>query len=177
MSKKVPKELAEAISPFTEGLQIPIYGMTKVEQRIDPTKIKIVGGAITNVGMVENIKKSFFVEKDRKIHIYYENDKGDLRGYYKRLTKEGRLLLEYIMFYCLRRNKLYCFIDSNEFMELYDVTSRTSFWAYKKNLIDSGFISPTSCQGWYWINPKFFFKGDRYKCKELEANITFSNEE
>ena len=38
------------------------------------------------------------------------------------------------------------------------------------------FISATSCQGWFWINPRFMFKGYRSKLVELQDNLKYSNE-
>lgn len=173
MSKHTPEGLKSAKSPFIENLKVPAVGLYRVESRIDPSKIKLVEGAVNSVGIVDQVKKSFVVEKDRKINLYYENDGVDLKPYYLSLTKEGRLLLDYILLYCLRENKLHCYIDSQEFMDVYNVSSRTTFWNSKKNLIDNGFIAATSYKGWYWINPKFFFRGERLKCHELKDNIEY----
>lgn len=173
MSKHTPEGLKSAKSPFIEGLNIPVVGLYKIEARVDPSKIKLEDGNVSSVGMVDHVKKTFLVEKDRKISLYYENNGVDLKPYYLNLSKEGRLLLDYILLYCIRENKLHCYIDSVEFMEVYGVLSRTTFWNSKKNLIDNGFIAATSYKGWYWINPKFFFRGERIKCHELKDNIDY----
>ena len=87
------------------------------------------------------------------------------------------MLLEYIILYCLRENKLLCYIDTQEFMDKYQISSRTTVWNCRKNLIDHTFIAPTSSKGWYWINPKFMFKGYRTKVHELQNNLDFKNKE
>jgi hypothetical protein len=140
-------------------------------------QIKVEDGIVTKVGPTNRINKSYVIEKDKKIEIYLENDKEDLRPYYLALSKEGRMLLDYIMLYCLRENKLYCYIDTKEFMEKYNLSSRTTVWNCKKNLIDNTFIASTSCQGWFWINPKFIFKGYRSKLDDLKNNLKFKNDE
>jgi len=170
MSKQTPEGLKSATSPFLENFKIPAVALYKVEARIDPANIKLAEGMIDSIGHIDQVKKSFIVEKDRKISLYFENDGVDLKPYYVKLSKEGRLLLDYILFYALRENKLHCYIDTQEFMKVYDVSSRTTIWNSKKNLIDSGFIAATSYKGWYWINPKFFFRGERIKCHELKDN-------
>jgi len=38
------------------------------------------------------------------------------------------------------------------------------------NLITIYLLCSTSYKGWYWINPKFFFRGERIKCHELKDN-------
>jgi hypothetical protein len=170
MSKHTPEGLKAATSPFLENLVIPTIALYKVEARIDPTNIKVADGVINSVGIVDQVKKTFVVEKDRRINLYYENNGVDLRPYYSKLSKEGRMLLDYLLLYCLREDKLHCYIDSQEFMKIYGVSSRTTIWNSKKNLVDIGFIAATSYTGWYWINPKFFFKGERLKCDALKDN-------
>jgi hypothetical protein len=87
------------------------------------------------------------------------------------------MLLEYIMLYCLRENKLVCHIDTQDFMDKYHISSRTTVWNCRKNLIDHTFIASTSSKGWYWINPKFIFRGYRTKVLELQNNLDFKNKE
>ncbi len=167
MSKHTPEGLKTATNPFLDSLVLPAVALYRIEQRIDPSKIRVSDGIINRVGAVDKIKKSHVVEKDRKVSLYYENDGFDLKPIFAKITKEGRLLLDYILLYCLRENKTHCFVDTTEFMEVYGISSRTTVWNSKKNLVNLGFISPTAYQGWYWINPKFMFKGDRLKCNEL----------
>lgn len=171
MGKKVPDSLRNAVCPFKNDLDIEVFVRGHVETRINPSNIEIADGVITNVGTSDKIYKSWLLEKDKKI-ITYTSYKGEsLEEYYKLLTKEGVYLLEYIKRNCLREDKLYFNLDFDEYAVYADVSSRTSFWKAKKNLIDVGFIAETSNRGWFWINPKFMFKGYRHKCDDLKDNI------
>lgn len=179
MSKQVPESLKAAKSPFLESLVIPVVARQTTEDLSISSKVKFdkETGIITSVGPVHKITKGYVLEKDRRVELYFENDGEDLRPAYTSLSKEGRMLLDYILMYGLRENKLYCYIDSKEFMEKYMLSSRTTVWNCKKNLIDHTFIAPTSCQGWFWINPKFMFRGYRTKVHEMQGNLKFSNKE
>lgn len=177
MSKHTPDSLKGAKSPFLDSLTIPVVVKFTTEDSINPSKIKVEDNMVVKTGPVNKINKSYVVEKDRKIELYLENDKVDLRPFYAALSKEGRMLLDYIMLYCLRENKLYCYIDTKEFMTVYNVASRTTVWNCKTNLINNSFISPTSCKGWFWVNPKFIFRGYRTKIDELKDNLKFNKEE
>jgi hypothetical protein len=176
MSKQVPDSLKGAKSPFLENLTIPVIAKRITEDTVTIGKVKVEDGIVVSTGPVNKITKGFVIEKDRKVELYYENNKEDLRPVYSAISKEGRMLLDYILFYALRENKLYCYIDGKDFMEKYSIASRTTFWNCKKNLIDLTFISATSCQGWFWINPRFMFKGYRSKLVELQDNLKYSNE-
>jgi hypothetical protein len=171
MSKKTPDSLKTAVNPFLEELVIPIVILSKYENRVDPSSIKVEGNTVVSTGFSDTVKRSYVQEKDRKVTLYFENNGVDLRSVFSRLSKEGRTLFDYILFYCLREDKLYCYIDYQEFMQVYNIASRTTVLNCKKNLIDNGFIAATSVKNWYWINPRLFFRGTRSKCKELKDNL------
>lgn len=173
MGKHTPEGLKNAVNPFIETLEIPVVILNKYETRVDPKNIKVQDGIVTSLGHTDQLKKSYILEKDRSIHLYYENNGVDLKPYFLKLSKEGRILLEYILLYCLRQDTLYCAIDTTDFMKVYKISSRTTVWNAKKSLLDNGFISATAYKGWFWINPKFFFKGERSKCMDLKNNLKF----
>lgn len=178
MSKRTPDSLKGAKSPFLENLVIPMYLHTDVEETIKVGDIKVSNNTVTSLGnAVSKTTKYYPREKDRNIHLYHENNGEDLRPVFAALSKEGRMMLDYIMLYCLRRDKLLFYIETQDFMDKYMVKSRTTVWNSKKDLINMGFIAPTSCQNWYWVNPKFIFKGLRSKIKELEGNLKYYNKE
>ncbi len=179
MSKHIPESLRNAKSPFTEHLVIPVVARNVSEDLVSASKIKHDKdtGITTNTGPTHKINKGYVIEKDKKICLYFDNDGEDLRPAYSSLTKEGRMLLEYILFYCLRENKLICYIDSQDFMTKYFVKSRTTVSACKRSLIDNGFVSPTSLQGWFWINPKYMYRGYRSRTQELDQCLKFKNNE
>lgn len=177
MSKHLPEILKTAKSPFIDSLVIPVVAMKKVEDLANLENIQSEDGTIISTGPVHKIAKGFVLEKDRKVHLYFENDGEDLRPVYSSLSKEGRMLLEYIVMYCLRENKLICYVDTQDFMDKYQISSRTTVWNCKKSLIDNTFIAATSVKNWYWINPKFIFKGYRTKVHELQNNLDFKNKE
>jgi hypothetical protein len=177
MSKHLPEILKTAKSPFVDTLVIPVVAMKKVEDLANLENIQSEDGTIISTGPVHKISKGFVLEKDRKVHLYFENDGEDLRPAYSSLSKEGRMLLEYIMMYCLRENKLVCYVDTQDFMDKYNISSRTTVWNCKKSLIDNTFIAATSVKNWFWINPKFMFRGYRTKVQELQNNLKFNNKD
>lgn len=177
MSKHIPESLKSAKSPFLDNLVIPVIAKQHSEDLSITNKIKVEDGIVISVGPQHKITKGYVLEKDKKVEFYLENNGEDLRPAYSSLSKEGRMLLEYIAMYCLRENKLLCYIDTQDFMDKYLISSRTTVWSCRKNLIDHTFIAPTSSKGWYWINPKFIFKGYRTKVHELQNNLDFKNKE
>lgn len=177
MSKHLPEILKTAKSPFIDSLVIPVVAMKKVEDLANLENIQSEDGTIISTGPVHKIAKGFVLEKDRKVHLYFENDGEDLRPVYSSLSKEGRMLLEYIVMYCLRENKLICYVDTQDFMDKYQISSRTTVWNCKKSLIDNTFIAATSVKNWFWINPKFIFRGYRTKVSELQNNLKFNNKD
>jgi hypothetical protein len=177
MSKHLPEILKTAKSPFVDTLVIPVIGMKKIEDLANLKNVQAEDSTVISTGPVHKIAKVFVLEKDRKVHLYFENDGEDLRPAYSSLSKEGRMLLEYIMMYCLRENKLVCYVDTQDFMDKYNISSRTTVWNCKKSLIDNTFIAATSVKNWFWINPKFMFRGYRTKVQELQNNLKFNNKD
>ena len=177
MSKHIPNTLKDAKSPFLDNLIIPVVGMQSIEPLVNTANIEINGEVVTTVGPIHKIARGFVLEKDRKVELYFENNGEDLRPVYSSLSKEGRMLLEYIMMYCLRENKLVCYVDTQDFMDKYNISSRTTVWNCKKSLIDNTFIAATSVKNWFWINPKFIFRGYRTKVNELQNNLKFNNKD
>ncbi len=176
MSKHIPDSLKGAKSPFLDNFVIPVYAKTYTEDLAITSKMKVEDGIVSSVGPTHKLTRGYVLEKDRKIEMYLENNGEDLKPYYSSLSKEGRLLLDYIILYCLRENKLLFYIDTQEFMNKYIIKSRTTVWNSKKDLINLTFIAPTSAQNWYWINPKFVFRGYRTKLQELQENLKFKND-
>jgi hypothetical protein len=176
MSKHIPDSLKGARSPFLDSLVIPVFYKTRTQDLAVTSKIKVEDGIVSSVGPVHKHTTGYILEKDRKIEMYFENNGEDLRPFYSAISKEGRLMLEYIMLYCLRENVLLFNVDSKDFMDKYIIKSRTTFWKSKKDLINLGFIAPTSVQNWYWINPKFVFRGYRTKLIETQNNLNYKNE-
>lgn len=171
MGKHTPDSLKNAKSPFLESLVIPVFMNTKEKTKVDIDKITTENGIVTKLGQKEVTKSSFLVEDDSHVRMYHENNGTDLRPFYAKLSKEGRAMLEYIMFHCLREDKLCFYLDNKDFMAKYEVKSHTTVWSSKKDLINNNFISPTSCRDWYWINPRFVFKGKRSLMPEMKDNL------
>lgn len=176
MSKHTPHILKGMKCPFLEDFVIPMYVRNHTEETVLLGKIKVKDGVVGSLGHTSKATKSYPIEKDRKINLYYENNGEDLRVTYSALSKEGRAMLDYIMFYCLREGKLLFYIDTKEFMGKYMIKSRTTVWNSKKDLVDLKIIASTSVQGWYWINPKYVFRGFRSRVEEMQDNVKFKNE-
>jgi hypothetical protein len=171
MGKHAPESLRSARCPFKEDLKINVFIRGKLENRIDPANIKQADGIVVGVGNIDKVYKSWILEQDKRVEVYLTNAGKSLDEYYDKLNKEGSYLFEYIKRNCLREDTLYFNMEYDEYAEVTKTKSRTSYWSAKKNLIDSGFIAETSYRGWYWINPKLTFRGNRYKCAELKDNV------
>lgn len=171
MSKKIPDNLKSAICPFKSELEIEVFVKGSMETRVNPSNIKMTMGIITSMGSTDVVYRNWYIEKDKRVETYTTYKGESLEPIYKQLTKEAIMLLEYIKRNCLREDKLLFYMDFDSVKEGLDISSRTTYWKAKKVLIDLGFIAGTSNNGWYWINPKFTFKGVRHKSEDLKDNV------
>jgi hypothetical protein len=168
--KRVPAIIKLEDCPFIEGLEIEVYVKGTSETRINPSNIRNNGGVITSVGVPEFVYRRWAVEKDNRVETYTSYKGGSLEEFYNRLGREAYYMLGYIQRNCLRENKLYFYMDAIMYEDA-TRSKRTTFWRAKKDLIENGFIAECNARGWYWINPKFAFKGVRSKTDELKDNV------
>lgn len=76
------------------------------------------------------------------------------------LSDRARTLILYIM-YMVRPGKDYIKFNRKHYMEEQSIKSQTTIIAALNELAENGIICPAQKQKYYWINPMFFFKGNR----------------
>lgn len=76
------------------------------------------------------------------------------------LSVRAKELMVWIM-YELDFGKDYIWINKGLYMHENEIKSVDTYKAALSDLIRNCYITPTSVHGVYWINPDFFFKGDR----------------
>lgn len=67
------------------------------------------------------------------------------------------------LFFEIEYGRDYVWINKKRCMKELNIKSVNTFKQGLNGLIRYGFITPTLINDYYWINPDFFFKGDRIK--------------
>jgi len=105
-----------------------------------------------------NTEYSVIVEQDKKVNVYVEDV---YRKTVAELTNNGKSLFLYIM-YKLESNKDYITINKDKYMIENNITSLNTFKSSVSELKRLAIISDVATKKWtYWINPRFFFNGNR----------------
>jgi hypothetical protein len=137
-------KLDSRINPFTYSLEIKLkrFENTAAFERDD-----------------EIILHQFYTrESTPKVSLYVKPEHRLIQNSLLSCAKELLLWLLYV----LETNKDYIWINRMRYMS----ETSTSLNTYKKavdNLERYGFIDKAPVKDTYWINPEFFFKGDRRK--------------
>lgn len=136
---------------------------TKLDKRVNPfsysLEIKLKQLENINTFVLEEgalVHQTYTVEATPKVSLYIKSEHRLVQNNLYTCAKE---LLLWIL-YTLETNTDYIWINKIRYMKETSTTINT----YKK-AIDSleryGFLSSTSVKDTYWINPEFFFRGDR----------------
>jgi hypothetical protein len=83
------------------------------------------------------------------------------------LTGRAKELYLWVM-YELDKNEDFVWINVQRYMEECNVSSMTTYRDTVKDLQKSLIISPTTIKDVYWINPLFFFNGNRLEKYETK---------
>ncbi len=88
------------------------------------------------------------------------------------LSARAKELLMWIM-YEVDAGKDYLWVNKVRYMDEMSISSYTTYSTAVNELMGGGFVSRANVKDVYWINPAFFFRGDRilkFKDKVVEAN-------
>lgn len=173
MSKHRPKNIEN--NPFLEGFKFDVFYYGKNLKYVNPDNIKVDGGVITQIAKDNLEVKTFLaIDKDKYVNLFFSNGTDKLDSVILKLPSSSLQLLVYVMSK-LREDDTIVEINVSEYMESTNIKSRTTFHNAKKQLILSGIIAPSSChlQGWFWVNPKYIYRGLRTKGLKENINSNF----
>jgi hypothetical protein len=135
-------KLEGRINPFTYTLEI------KLKQLENTNAFSLDEGAI--------VHQTYTVESSPKVSLYVKPEHRLIQNNLFSCAKELLLWL----LYTLETNQDFIWINKVRYMK----ETSTSDNTYRKaidNLERYGFLDKTPVKDTYWINPEFFFKGDR----------------
>ena len=137
-----------------------------VNHNIETTEITVVNKMVN----IKDIHEGIIVNKPSEIHTALLVDKADYCKLFTRagyrlhinaLSSNAKALVLWLM-YEIDYAVDYMEIDSKRYVNETSLNYKLLGMAVKE-LVDACVISPTSVDKVYWINPFFFFKGDRLK--------------
>lgn len=133
-------------NPFVVPLQIPVREREFIDQlRKDKD------------GDLVPIKA--YIENEPFIRLYVTSDR---RKIINQLDDKSKSMLLWI-FYTVERKKDYIWINKERYKKEQDIKSENTVRGALKNLVRYGLIQYTIVKDVYWINPDFFFFGNRIK--------------
>lgn len=145
MAKKLTiEDLEKAYNPFTANLQIPIY-------------TKFIKGQFKKDELGNVITVNVDIEKTASCRLYITPSN---RKHITNLSARAKELLMWIM-YRVESNKDYLWINKKLYMEEACVKSINTYKDSFRELIKEGIFQFADVKDCYWINPNFFFNGNR----------------
>jgi hypothetical protein len=135
-------KLENSVNPFVSVLEI------KIKQLESKNTFVLDEGVILN--------QIYTIESTPKVFVYV---KPEHRIIHNKLESCAKELLWWVL-YSLETNKDYFWLNKDRYMK----ETKTSLNTYKKaieSLCKEGFIQATYIKDSFWINPEFFFRGDR----------------
>lgn len=149
-------KLETYVNPFSVPLKILVNTIE------DPHKFVVEGDAVMNYKAKLEVepKCSLYIAPQKRIIV-------------NALTPSTKELFIWLM-YTIEPNKDFIWINKDRYMLELDITSINT---YKKALFELeryGIIALTSVKDTYWINPDFFFRGNRVTKypKNVVENVT-----
>lgn len=142
--KPIINEEDLGINPCTIPLQIPIVRWVSKSFQVD-----LDGDVLNDV---------YDIEIDKHVKLYQTSER---RKLVMQISNSSNKLLTWIM-YELTTNKDWIWVNKKRFME----ETGMSYNTYKLSITELhkyNLIQPTIQQDVYWINPHFFFPGNRVK--------------
>lgn len=140
--------------------------MTTIHKEINPFShlLKILTRTI--------IYKNKFIKKDNKlepIEQLFEKEgyakmftSPERRLHVNQVSPRGKEMMLWIM-YELEPGCDYIWINRERYMKEQKIATPNTFRAAVYQLIEADIIRDTPSKDWYWINPHYFFRGDRIK--------------
>jgi hypothetical protein len=114
-------------------------------------------GEIVDIKRTSIQETTFYVEQDAYTKVY---TKSALRLYIMQLSNAAKELYLWLV-YELDKNEDHVWINIERFMEECSISSMTTYRTTVKELQKNVIIYPTIIKDIYWINPLFFFNGNR----------------
>jgi len=154
------------INPFVQDLKIKIGYKKSTKKVVDISNIKLEEEIVT-IGETETQENVYIIEKEEKASIY---TKSGLRLHVNELSPKAKSLFLWLM-YEIDYGKDYIWIN----VQRYLIETNTSVNTYKNAIVElnrQGVLSPImGLNNMFWINPIFFFKGNRVKKYSNNVNI------
>lgn len=160
--KKRPTIIVEelGVNPFSFNLQVPVKQMEFKKQYI-----KDAEGNLTNV--------TAEVEAVEICKFYCSPENRKIRNAFSLRAKEMYLwLLDEIEY-----GKDYIWINKDRYMKEMNISSMNTYKDALNELIRYGHLTETITKGVYWINPEFFFKGNRITKYPKNIKVQYSKEQ
>lgn len=145
-----------------QGLQNPFMASTVIQCRSYKSVNKMVSVADVSDGVilgdVSEIKSRMLVDADDYTKVF---TKPGYRLHVSALNNQGKALFLWLLFEIDYAEDFFELNKRRFIAENGSSYQHLSFGV--KALMDASIITPTSVDNVYWINPIFFFKGDRIK--------------
>lgn len=141
--KPVINEDKMGLNPFTETLVIPI------------TRRNIYGNYKRSEGGL--IPAEFDYDATSHAKLFCDSDRRYLNN---SLTLRAKELLLWVMFQ-VNNAQDYIWINKTMYMEENNITSINTYKEALADLVKKKYLSITLIKDVYWINPNYFFKGNR----------------
>jgi len=156
----------EYVNPFIHTNKIDVFLHNKTKTVLNIEQL-LNGETIIYKPEIMNIKTPYIVDTGKKCSVFTDTE---LNSIYINLSEISFKLLFYI-FRILQNNEDIVKINTKKFMELSGIKSRSTIYKGIDELCRYGFISPFPKQGYYWINPFMFFKGNRTEKYKSNLNV------
>lgn len=147
MSKYI---LQEAINPLSNSLRI-----TTVKTKFSKKFYKDSEGITLPAGEISLNLQEVDTERASKLYI-----RADFREYIGGLSNNAKILCLYIP-YKLTPGVDYFYLDKEKYANEWGVKSINTIKKAIDELAIKAIIHESVCKNWYWINPSFFFCGNR----------------
>jgi len=153
MSKNTLKKAEKhETNPFVESLKIPIVTKANVVVARDEAVVNVVSGEVSNDTLLMGRRR--YVDGDEFVKIYT----GYLRDLFD-LEKSTQKVFSYLLSKMDFTDKVH--LIPSEIQSFCGYTSHRPIFEGLNELCEKGIIAKTIWSNVYWINPKFFYKGDR----------------
>lgn len=144
---KVIDETRLKVNPFLANLKIPA------------TKVKDVGKYRYDLDKGAMVGSEYHMEKVEHTKVYHNSGNYAIIA---ALSPAGKCMYLYLL-YRLERGKDWLQINKQHYMTKHRITSVNTYKKGLNELGEKGIISPSSAypKDVFWINPNFFFNGNR----------------
>jgi hypothetical protein len=127
----------------------------------------------TIIDILKGISKIEGLDNTQFTKVYCSPENRKIRNAFSLRAKEMYLwLLDEIEY-----GKDYIWINKDRYMKEMNISSMNTYKDALNELIRYGHLTETITKGVYWINPEFFFKGNRVTKYPKKVRVQYSNEQ